>query len=470
MLSPKSIASSALLLTILAATPCLAADGDPDPDFGSAGIAYITPDLVDAQELQPFVTIVLPDGKLLFGGSLDTPTAVPFEQQYRGMLARMNADGSVDASFGNTSIPGVVAIPNLVPGARLEGIESMQRLADGSIVAVGTSMVNTPLQGFIIKLDENGNLDAGFGAGGAVFTLATYAHAVGIDSEGRIVVAGEHIVSGVYTSTVTRWNADGTPDSDFGDAGTVSIDWDGAGNSGYLSDLLIGADDSVTVAGAYSIYGDGLGGDYAIARLDSTGTPDPTFADVGWRVFHDPANTSMVNAVNRIAATPDGGVAFAGYYLTPDSATALVVGHVNADGSTDENFGDDATPGYLRPAIVPAAQSVNATDLIAQDDGKLLVSISYYVFPEKQDFVALRVTPVGELDPTFAADGVFDADLAPDGVYSDLSSMALQPDGRIVLAGRAERSPDVFLVDLGVVRLLNGSDPDDTIFADDFDL
>jgi len=472
MLLPKTIASLSLtLLTILTAAPCLAADGDPDPSFGDAGIAYITPDLVDAQELQPVATIVLPDGKILFGGSLDRPTTVPFEQEYRGMLARMNADGTVDTSFGNTSIPGVVAVPNLVTGARMEGIESMQRLDDGSIIAVGTSMVNTPLQGFVIKLDENGTLDPTFGDGGAVFTLATYAHAVGVDSQGRIVVAGEHIESGVYTSTVTRFNADGTPDDSFGDAGTASIEWDGAGNSGYLSDLVMDADDSVTVAGSYSVYGDGLGGDFAIARLDATGTLDTTYAGgTGWRVFHDPADSSMINSILRLTATPDGGLAFAGYYYVLDtSATALIVGHLAADGTTDASFGDAATPGYFRPVIVPTAQSVNATDIIAQDDGKLLVSISYYSFPDKQDFIALRTTAAGQLDATFANGGVFDGDLAPDGVYSDLSSMALQPDGKILLAGRAERSTEVFLVDLGVVRLLNAMGPDDVVFADGFD-
>ena len=471
MLSPKTIASAALLLTTLIAAPCFAVDGDPDPSFGTAGIAYITPDLVDAQELQPFATIVLPDGKILFGGSLDAPTTVPFEQEYRGMLARLNADGTVDTSFGNTSIPGVVEVPSLIPANRMEGIESMQRLDDGSIIASGVSQVNSPLQGFVIKLDENGNLDPTFGNGGAVLFPATYAHAVGIDSQGRIVTAGEHIVSGVYTATVRRFNADGTPDQGFGAGGVAEIDWDGAGNSGYLSDLLIGADDGVIVGGSYNVYGDGLGGDFAIARLDSTGTLDSTFGDAGWRVFHDPANDSMINAILRLAATPDGGIAFAGYYYVPDtSATALIVGHLAADGTTDAGFGDAATPGYFRPAIVPTAQSVNATDLIAQGDGKLLVSISYYSFPDKQDFIALRMTPTGQLDPTFADGGVYNGDLAPDGVYSDLSSMALQPDGRILLAGRAERSDGVFLVDLGVVRLLNSAEPNDRIFANGFDL
>jgi uncharacterized delta-60 repeat protein len=472
MLSLKNPAIAALsLFTTLIAAPCLAADGDPDPSFGTAGIAYITPDLVDAQELQPFAAIVLPDGKLLFAGSLDVPTGVPFEQEYRGMLARLNADGTVDDTFGNTSIPGIVALPNLVPGNRMEGIESMQRLDDGSIIVVGVSQVNSPEKGFVVKLDADGNLDSTFGSGGSVLVPATYLHAVGIDSENRIVAAGEHIVSGVYTSTILRFNADGTPDASFGVAGVASIDWDGAGNSGYLNDLLMGADDGVIVGGEYDVYGDGLGSDYAIARLDSTGTLDPAFGDAGsgWRVFHDPADASMVNAILRLAATPDGGIAFAGYYLTADSATALILGHLGGDGATDSAFGDAATPGYFRPAIVPTAQSVNATDLVAQSDGKLLVSASYYAAPDKENFLALRATTAGQLDPAFANAGIFEADLAPDGVYSDLGTIALQPDGRIVLAGRAERTTAQFQVDLGVVRLLNSSEPTDRIFASGFE-
>ena len=113
MVSKKMLVSTVLMLTAPVATSCLAADGDLDPDFGTGGIAYLTPDLVGAQELTPYKAMVLPDGKILFAGSLDKPTGVPFEQEYRGMLTRFNADGSVDGSFGNTTIPGVVEIPAL---------------------------------------------------------------------------------------------------------------------------------------------------------------------------------------------------------------------------------------------------------------------------------------------------------------------------------------------------------------------
>src|SRR6187399_564432 len=200
MQSVKVKATAMLALSLAFALPAFAADGDFDPDFGLGGIAYLTPDLVDAQEIQPFASVVLPDGKILFGGSLDAPTTVPFEQEYRVMFARFNADGTVDTTFGNSSIPGVVKLDNLVPPNRMEGVESMAVLDDGSIVATGTSMVNSPLQGFVIKVDSTGQLDSNFGSGGIVLVPATQLHALVVDNEGRIVVTGDRVDAGVYTA------------------------------------------------------------------------------------------------------------------------------------------------------------------------------------------------------------------------------------------------------------------------------
>jgi uncharacterized delta-60 repeat protein len=475
MVSKKMLVSTVLMLTAPVATSCLAADGDLDPDFGTGGIAYLTPDLVGAQELTPYKAMVLPDGKILFAGSLDKPTGVPFEQEYRGMLTRFNADGSVDGSFGNTTIPGVVEIPALDPNHRMENIESIARLDDGSLVAVGISQVTSQEKGFVVKLNENGAIDTTF-AGGAGYVLVPlyYPHAVGIDSEGRIVVAGESIdiSTFVYTANVMRFNADGTPDTEFGDSGTASLDWDGAGNSGYLADLLMTGDDGVIVGGAYEVYGSGLGSDFAIAKLDATGAPDTAFGDGGMRVFHDPSDdSSTINAIQYLAATPDGGIAWAGYYYVPDTgANPIVIGRLVADGSTDEAFGDAGTPGYFRPAILPTASSIYPTGLLTQPDGKLVVSATFSAFPDKSEFLALRTTANGQLDPDFADGGVFEADLAPDGDFSEASALAMQPDGRVILAGRAHRTTtDAWPVDLGVVRLLNSLGPDDTIFVDGFD-
>jgi len=323
-------------------------------------------------------------------------------------------------------------------------------------------------------MDENGVIDTTFAGGSGYLLLPLYyPHAVGIDSQGRIVVAGESINTStfVYTGEVMRFAADGTPDTTYGDSGIASLGFDGAGNSGYLADLIVNGDDSVIVGGHYEVYGSGLGSDFAIAKLDASGAPDASFGDAGSRVFHDPTDDSMINGVQRIAATSDGGIAWAGYYYVIDTgANPMILGHLAADGSTDTAFGDAATPGYSRPAVETAASFVYPSALLVQPDGKLVVSATYSGFPNKEDFLAIRTSSTGLLDATFGTGGIVEIDLAPppDGVYSESSAAALQPDGRIILGGRAQLSSE-FLVDLGVVRLLNAAGPSDTIFADGFE-
>jgi hypothetical protein len=112
---------------------------------------------------------------------------------------------------------------------------------------------------------------------------------------------------------------------------------------------------------------------------------------------------------------------------------------------------------------------VNATGLLLQDDGKLLVSAGYFAFPDRQTFFALRTRADGQLDADFASGGILQADLAPEGSYSESSAMSLQPDGRIVLAGRSMRSSESPIVEFAATRLLNASGPADRIFGDGFD-
>jgi uncharacterized delta-60 repeat protein len=455
------------------ALPCSAADGDADPAFGTDGISYVTPDDVDAREIMPNAAIALPDGKLLFGGARNkivdgTPW---FEPQIRGMLVRLNADGSADASFGNTAIPGLFELPDLVTGTRMQSIESMARADDGSIIAVGTGMVNNPQQGFIVKMGADGTPDAGFGNGGSVLLPAFYPHAIGLDSQGRALVGGEYfdMQSQLYTSTVIRFSTNGEMDATFGDAGNASIVWSDATLSGFISDLKVTPDDGVIIGGSFEIYGSGMGSDFAIARLDSSGALDSTFAGSGWRVFHNPAETSTSNRVNKLVLMPDGAIAFAGYHTSGENMTGLILGGVLADGISDPAFGDAATPGFFIPAILPIAQSVNASAMVAQADGKLIVSASYWAAPDKENFFAIRATASGQLDADFAAAGIFETDVAPDGSYSEISAMTLQPDGQIVVAGRSMRSTESPVVDFAAMRLLNASGPLDLIFADGFE-
>jgi uncharacterized delta-60 repeat protein len=463
------------LLAFLCAVPALAADGLPDPSFGTAGAAYITPDDVEARELRPYAAAVLPDGKVLVAGERNKfiPSS-PFDPHMRGMLARFDADGSVDASFGNVAgIPGVLVLPDLVPdtGAAMQVIEAMRVLDDGSIVVAGTAQAFGPLRGFVVKLAADGQMDPAFGSGGLMLIPDVYLHALAVDSRGRIVVAGEKAIDTISHSFVARLGRDGQPDSEFGPAadGTLVLDWDGVtGQGGYLTSLAVTADDGLVVGGSYEVYGMGMGSDFAAARLHEDGTFDTTFAGTGWRVFHsaDIAAGTQINGIDRLLAAADGSIVFAGHYNDDATGVNVLLGRLHADGTSDEAFGEAATPGYQRIAVVPDAWNRLPTGLVAQSDGRLVVSVSYAT-PGKSSFMAVRTLPTGALDAGFADGGVLIADLAPEGVFSDASALTLDAAGRPVLAGASERTTSPPLYDLTVLRLTQS--PLDRLFADGFD-
>ena len=408
-----SLSSSALSLLALSfavsfhPVPAHAADGVPDPDFGDGGggAAFIRPDDVEARQLHPYATSILPNGQILLGGfrSQHNPE-VPFEPVLRAMVARLNADGSVDTAFGT---------------------QGFTRLAYTDISALA------------------------------------------IDTRGRVVVAGNNREDfGHMFGTVTRLTPNGAIDTSFADAGTRAIDWDGGVNGNALDALAIGADDAIVVGGSYDT-GEGPDSDFAIARFTADGDYDTTFAGTGRRRFKAADVVSPVNHIERLALAPGGAIAFAGQYTNTGGKRALVISRLDAHGATDTAFGDPASPGYLRPAIVPDAFGVDTTGFLVQPDGKLVASVTYYSPTLKKEFLAVRTTAAGTLDATFADGGLFALDLAPQGPSSETGSMALQADGRLVVAGAAEREEP--LIDLAVVRLRNPSIAPDMIFADGFD-
>jgi uncharacterized delta-60 repeat protein len=452
-----------------------AADGDVDPGFGVNGTSVVASDGTDTVSIVPMHAIVLPDGKLLFSGARHHPLPEnpPFEPQIRGMLMRMNADGSADASYGNSPIAGLEVLPDLVPGTRIQSLDSMVRLDDGSVVAAGTAVADAPSQGFIVKLDTSGTPVPGFGSKGAVLLPDVSLHAVAVDSQGRIVACGERLLDFHHTSVVVRVGADGTLDKTFGDDGVLSIVWSDAGKEGYLSDLAISPDDGIVVGGRFAVYGPGVKSDYAIAQLAVDGTFDPALNGTGWRVFHDEAGTSMTNGIDRLALLSDGRVVFAGYHAVGDQGfRGAALGRLAADGATDTMFGSAVTPGFLYMDVVGGARALDASALAIQADGKPVVTITYFSSTERQQFLAMRATADGQLDAGFASGGILEADLVPGGgtsSYSDARAMALQADGRIVIGGRIVRSVDPPLTDMAVLRILGTDAAGDQIFADGFD-
>lgn len=456
-----------------AAASAAAADGVPDPSFGTDGVSLIRTDGTHALAVVPWAVVPLPSGQLLFGGGRFTPIPghPPELPQIRGMLARLGADGRPDAAFGNTTEPGVVELPDLVPGTRIQDLQGIARTPEGAIVAAGTGVDGAPTQAYVVKLGPDGTLDRAFGQQGVVRLPDVLLHALAVDAQGRIVACGEKMIDAPFSllSTVVRLAPDGTLDATFGDGGFVSIPWSQRGQDGYLEDVRIAADGGIVVGGRFAAYGPGIDKDFAVARLDASGAFDLRFAGQGWRVFDDPASDSRTNGIERLVLLPDGRIAFAGHAAAASTYTGLVLGRLAADGDTDTTFGDPATPGFLHAQVPSGALGLTATGLAAQRDGKLLATASWFAASGKQDFFALRTTADGRLDAGFAMQGVFRADLAPNGPFSDVRTMALQDDGRIVLGGRLRSANESPAVDFAAMRLLGDAAAADRVFADGFE-
>jgi uncharacterized delta-60 repeat protein len=152
-------------------------DGQLDPTFGNGGL--VTTDFGH----QDFVTdiAIQRDGKIVAVGNLSDVVNGKHTEDFGA--ARYNADGSLDAGFGN----GGLVITDL--GFTIEQPNAVALQADGKIVVAGVS--NNLKTAVLLRYDSDGSLDNTFGSGGVVRSDAavTFA-AVAIQSDTNIVAVG----------------------------------------------------------------------------------------------------------------------------------------------------------------------------------------------------------------------------------------------------------------------------------------
>src|SRR6185436_1806243 len=101
-----------------------------------------------------------------------------------------------------------------------------------------------------------GDLDPTFGNGGKVITEFHFAHAVevAVQADGKIVVAGtdESSTPNSAQFVLARYYSDGSLDSSFGNGGKVSTS---VGQFNYAHAMVIQADGKIVVAGSAGGYG-----------------------------------------------------------------------------------------------------------------------------------------------------------------------------------------------------------------------
>jgi uncharacterized delta-60 repeat protein len=204
-------------------------NGQLDSTFGTGGIATT---LVGA----PTAIALQPDGKILLaaGGSVVAFSSNPGVgfNQVAGVLARYNADGSLDTSFGISGQAATLPTAATIAVQTENGCTSTcQILVAGSLSSLSINAGSGFAFG-VVRFNTNGSVDSTFGQSGAAttsFNPDATPFALAIQSNGDIVAAGTAGRPGGFTSVatqadfaLTRYTSSGASDSGFGSAGKVA--------------------------------------------------------------------------------------------------------------------------------------------------------------------------------------------------------------------------------------------------------
>jgi uncharacterized delta-60 repeat protein len=256
------------------------ANGSLDTTFGTNGMSLKN---AGGSYDSSKAIALLPDGKIMVAGD-DSP-----EDGITGTnlhLMRLNANGTVDITFGGT---GVIS-HNLSQPLRLF---EMAAQPDGKTLVIGS--LNSQM--FLARFNSNGSFDTSFGGTGYIVD-STYLYGTGkqviVLSDGRLLI----IESGYLTGYLKRYNANGTLDQTFGTNGVVTIDYLPI-TYDHLHSLIVQSDGRI-IAGSYlhRFSQEKNTNVYTVyqTRLMQDGSLDSSFGQGGWVTFDAPMETCWLHA------------------------------------------------------------------------------------------------------------------------------------------------------------------------------
>ncbi len=154
-----------------------------------------------------------------------------------------------------------------------------------------------------------------------------------------------------------------------------------------------------------------------------------------------------------MAVQADGKVITVGRTSTIAGGTDFAVLRHGRDGTLDTTFGNG---GKVTTAIAAGTGSDMAQAVAVQPDGKIVVAGTTAVSGTDLDFVLVRYLADGRLDTSFGNGGKVVTSFGPSTDH--LNAIALQDDGKIVVAGDSDRGSTTTGVDFALARYLpNGT-------------
>jgi uncharacterized delta-60 repeat protein len=402
-------------------------DGTLDSTFSEAGIQLIS----IGWETWGASVIVQSDGKILVAGTF-------WNNRWQALLIRLNSDGILDHSFSDDGI----VVTNYGPMEAVANNVAIQD--DGKIIVSGGAVINRMRNFAIARYNTNGSLDNSFSGDGVdIPNIRVLENSDEIASSLIFLPGGKIMIGGAYRNNfafaVVRYQPDGKLDASFGDDGILRDHKPGWYVSFNASAMQ--PDGKIVTAGSAG-YPLDLPKYFVVSRFKKDGTPDNTFSEDGKLMSNFGFSAGGAYAV---AIQPDGKVLVAGTAFNgKDKDFALV--RLNADGTLDNSFSDD---GKLLTDLTGYDEDGKA--IILQPDGKIILGGSSNIWQLDYDFALARYNPDGSPDTTFSTDGKLTTNLFT--AWDQLSTIMLQPDGKLIAVGIANQ-------DIGVARYDKHGSPD----------
>ena len=396
--------------------------GELDPTFGLNG-KVLAPFGPPYPTNQIVAVATQPDGKYVAAGEVGAGPDFG--------LARYNADGSLDTTFG---VSGFVDSRLIFPAGsgRFSAEQFPSDIAiqpDGKILEAGAIVIVDQVGGVVVnvtqdvclaRFDATGQLDASFGVGGyaiAQFLNEAFNPVIALQPDGKIVVVGVTTAQNVgsnFELALARFNADGSLDPSFGTNGITIT----AAPSGFSYDqppaVALQPDGKIVIAAGTSPADDGSG-EFVVARYDASGTLDTTFGQDGLTT----TQFAGYAAATSVALQPDGRIIAAGF-----AGNDFALARYESTGILDPSFGQD---GVITTQFSGRSSILN---IALQPEGQILA-----VGSAGPDFGLARYDASGQLDTSFGQDGMVVTSFGQ--ISSSALAVFLQPGGTFTVAGRA---------------------------------
>ncbi|MEO8516725.1 MAG: T9SS type A sorting domain-containing protein [Flavobacterium sp.] len=367
-----------------------------DPTFDGDGIvkSELSNGLSSANTV--YDGVIQPDGKVIYVGSLNTPT---FQGSF---IVRYNTDGTKDTTFNivgfktiNSSqgfqtvslqadgkiiaSTGSYSVYRFLPDGTIDTsfnssgritflingfpmlIKSVAIQSDNKIVCCGYVYNGTNNDFGVIRLNANGTYDTSFDSDGIklipIGTSQDAAYSVKIQTDGKIVMAGESANGTNSAFALVLLNVDGSLDNTFGVGGITTTVVGTTADYGRALEIL--SDGKIVLLGASS-------GTFAIARYTTSGILDATFGTAGKRILTQSLTISPTSTP-RLKVLSSGEMLLLG-----TSVSDFMVVKLLASGAYDSSFDTDG--------VVTINNDVESSSfLLPESNGNILVGGTSYV-------------------------------------------------------------------------------------------